>query len=109
MDIDTGDVNVVRVQLARLQYVVFYLYDGGFGGHGHDGIEAAPRHPELKITQFVRFPGPHEGVVGVQRKFQNVVTAVDFPVLFALGQLGSHAGGSVEPTDAGAGGPYALG
>src|SRR5271165_4616668 len=65
MDEDAGGMDLVRVQLAYLDQVLG-LDDGRPGGHGHQRREVAGRLAEDAVSPLVRFPGAHQGEVGLQ-------------------------------------------
>ena len=98
--VHAGHVDVVWVQISRLQDVVLHLYYGGLGRHGHQGAKVACGQSELQVPQPVRRPSSDKSVIGLKGVFQHVGTAVNLPVLLALRQFGANAGRSVEGADA---------
>src|SRR5215813_7743704 len=47
IDVDSRNVNLVRVQFSRCRDVVFDFDDSDAGGHSHDGVEIALGQTEL--------------------------------------------------------------
>ena len=64
---------------------------------------------EPQIAVGIGAAGPHEGVVELQRGFQQVFPPTKDAHLPPLGEFGSHGGRRVEGRDAGAGGPQSFG
>ena len=76
--------------------------------HRRRRIEVARRLAEDRIAGLVGFPRLHDGDVGEDALFEDVVLAVEHLHLFTLGDLRAVAGLGVEAGDAVAGGAHAL-
>src|SRR4029453_4353277 len=105
---DSRRMDVIALDLAR-RHEVLDLGDGASRGGGHHGIEVARRSPVNEITHVVAFPRLDEGIVGTQRRFENVGPAVDDASLLSLGDQRPGAGRREEAANAGATGTHALG
>jgi len=75
LDEDAGDMDGVRLRLARL-HELFDLGDGDAAGHGGERVEVGGGLAEAEVAVAVAAPGPHEGVVGGDAVFQDVGGAV---------------------------------
>src|SRR3984893_280976 len=107
VDEDAGGVDLVGRQLAELDELLDFG-DYVIGGGGHHGIEVARGFAVDEIAPAIAFPGFDEGEVTAQAALENVVAAVEFARLLALGNYRAEARRSVEGGNPGATGANAL-
>src|SRR2546427_8974141 len=78
----------------------FHFGDGRFGGHGHDGIEIPCRQPVGEIAQLIGLVCFDQGIVRMNRQFQNAALAFKEALFFAFGYFGAHTHGGVKALQA---------
>src|SRR3954453_22091038 len=126
LDVDTGQVDLVRVQLTRLDQLL-HLRDRDPAGHRGERVEVPRAAVEDQVAVDVALERVHQAEVGDDRLLQHVRRAVDLPRLLrlrglrdravgvvllrqpALGDLGADPGRRVERGDPAAAGPQLLG
>src|SRR5258708_39052439 len=86
----------------------FHFGDGRLRGHGHDGIEVSCGQPIREIAQLVGLVRFDQGIVRVNRQFQNAALAFEETVFFAFGDFGAHTHGGRKALQASTGGTHAL-
>ena len=85
-----------------------HFRDGRLCSHGHEGIEISSGQPVSKISQLIGLLRFDEGVVGLDRQFQNAALTLQETLFLSFGDFGADAHGGVETLQASAGGAHAL-
>src|SRR5260370_29091444 len=86
----------------------FHFGDGRLRGHGHDGIEVSCGQPIREIAQRVGLVRFDQGIVRVNRQFQNAALAFEETLFFAFGDFSAHTHGGVKALQASTSGTHAL-
>src|SRR5215208_660704 len=108
LDEDSGRVDAVRIDLARLNEVLDFRH-GDPGRRGHHRVEVAGRLPVDEVALGVALPGMNDGDISKQPTLHHVPLAVEFPNLLAVCNDGPDARSREEGRNAGAPGADALG
>src|SRR6202165_5828529 len=90
------------------RYDFFDFGDGRLRGHGHDGIEISCGEAIGQISQLIGLLRFDQGIVRMNRQFQNAALALKKPLFFSLGDFGAHAHRGVETLQTSAGGTHSL-
>src|SRR6185437_14683857 len=88
MDIDAGDMDLIRVQLTGLDEV-FDFRDGDVSRFGHGSGEIAGGLAEDQITKGIAFPGFYDGKIRMQCQFHEIGLSIEFPNFFTRGYFGA--------------------
>lgn len=96
MDEHARYVDRVRVQFPRLDQL-FHLGDGDPAGHRHERVEVPGGLVEDQVPVPVALRSPHEGEVGGDAVFEDVVTAAEGADLLGGGRQCHRAVGGVPP------------
>src|SRR5260370_38374251 len=86
----------------------FHFRDGGLRGHGHDGIEISCGQPIGQIPQLIGLLRLDQGIVRLNRQFQNAALAVKEALFFSFGNFCAHSHGGVETLQTSARGEHSL-
>src|SRR5713226_1173628 len=86
----------------------FHFCDGRFRSHGHDGIEISCGQPIGQIPQLIGLLRLDQGIVRLNRQFQNAALAVKEALFFSFGNFGAHSHGGVETLQTSARGAHSL-
>ena len=85
------------------------LGDGDAAGRRHHRVKVARGLAINQIAFGIAFPGMHDGEVGDQSTFHDVLLAIEFALFLILGNQGADAGLGVKSGNARAAGADALG
>ncbi len=107
IDVDAGQVNLVRIELAGLNHF-FDLGDRDPAGFGAGFVEIARRLAEDEVARLVRLPGLDDGQIGGERLLQDVFPVAEALHRLAFGQPGAIAGAGEKSRNAGAAGAQFL-
>src|SRR6266852_6194939 len=86
----------------------FHFRDGRGRGHGHDGIEISCGQPIGEVPQLIGLLRLDQGIVGMNRQFQNAALAFQEALFLSIGNFSAHAHGGVETLQTSAGGAHSL-
>lgn len=95
LDVDTGQVDGSRIDLAGLDDVLS-LDDGHLGVTAHGTVEVGGRVAELAVTKLVGLPGLDESVVTLDRLLHDVALAIEHLGVTRLTELCDCAVGIVS-------------
>src|SRR5258708_7782790 len=83
MDINTRNMNMVRIQLARL-HQMFDFRDGNISCFGHRSGKITGGFSENQVSQRIPFPGFNYRKIGVKGMFHEIGLPIKFPYFFPL-------------------------
>src|SRR5437016_1251172 len=86
----------------------FHFRDGRLCSHGHDGIEISRSQPIGQISQLIGLVRFDQGIVRMNRHFQNAALAFKEALFFSFGNFGAHAYGGVETLQTSASSTHSL-
>src|SRR5580698_8536991 len=108
LHVDAWRVNLVRIELARLDQKLDFGNRDPAGGR-HHGIEVPRRLAINEIAPAIALPRFNEREVGGHTALKNIRPAAELACLLALGYNCSEPGRRVEAGNARAAGPDTLG
>src|SRR3990170_5107050 len=97
VDEDARRHDDLRVQLSHLDDLL-HVDDRDVGGHGHCRVEVPPGHAVDEVAYPIGLVCLDEGEVGPQRVLEQVLDAIDHPLLLVLLHHRADARGRVEAT-----------
>src|SRR6267143_1645909 len=86
----------------------FHFCNGRLRRHGHDGIEISCGQPIGQIPQLIGLLSFDQGIVGMNRKFQNATLALKDALFLSFCNFRAHAHGGVETLQTSASGTHSL-
>src|SRR5579862_5367369 len=107
VDVNSRRGDFFRIERAKFDDVLS-LHDGQLGGCRHHRIEIARGRLVGEVAPAVSLPGLDQRHVAVQRFFQQIFAAANFPLFLAFGELGADGGRRIESRYAGTRGAHAL-
>src|SRR5713226_8113286 len=107
MDEDGGSHDVFRIDGTH-GHDFFHFGDGGFCGHGHDGIKISCRQPIGEIAQLIGMVRLDQGIVRVNRQFQNAALAFEEALFFSFRNFSAHTYSGVKALQSSAGRAHAF-
>ena len=108
MNVNTGRVNLVWIEFARLDYDLRFGHSELATG-GHVGIEVPRGAPINKIAMQIGLPGFYQRHVGANSAFQNISYPIELLLLFSLGHKSANPCSRIKAGNARTASPQALG